>query len=887
MPNVPGHTRRVGPYEILETLGEGAMGHVYLARDSRLDRNVAIKTISKAGESDPARKNRFIQEARAASSLNHPNIVTIHDFGTDNGISYIVTELVDGESLRNVIKAGPLSMRRLLDIAVQIADALSAAHEAGIVHRDLKPENIMITHTGRVKLLDFGLAKPVVGGDPERTIDELQTEPGLLVGTVGYMSPEQARGNAVGFASDQFSFGVILHEMTTGNHPLRRETPMETLIAIANFERAPFTPGPVAFRMLIERCMAKDPAKRFAKTSEIHDRLIKIRKELPEAPHPKPAQVRWWQKLSPRVGTIALAVLLLCSVIAALANHGMRPSIGDPLSYRFVPFSTDLGVELFPAWAPQDRVIAYSAERNGVLQVFTRSTRTALATQVTRSAEDCLFPFWSHDGSHLFYIAKRGGRPALWTVNSTGGSPDLVYDDVARAAQSPDGKSMALLRSGGSGEVWSLWISSNGGEPKRYSQSPFARDGFLVASILEFSPDAKQLGLWTSRLDGHSSLWILPMNGGSPRHVFRELDTHPLARSFGWFADSRRILYSERGHLWVGDTVNDERRRITNGTGREQFPAVSDDGSNAAFSAINLRYHLHEAAIGAGRALPESTSAVPETSPAWSPVRGEYVYTTERDGLPEIRLRSGDANWERTVVSAKDLDLETAAFQDLAFAPNGQSIVYRRIGEGFASLYISTLSGEPPVKVTDGNGIQRGATWSPDGNWIAYSSLNNGRAALMKVRVGSAARPVLLHESAGTDPAWSPRGDWIACVRPDAGFNLISEDGQQLRQAGSGVWYAVTWTKDGSQVVGVKSDSKHRLLLTGIKVAEGTEQVLSDLGQAPPTFSYAEATGLSPIRGLSLAPDGRTATFSSLDMRCDLWLLKGLIEPTIAKSRAR
>src|SRR5581483_4505666 len=288
---------RVGPYEILSVLGCGSMGEVYRARDTRLDRNIALKIISEECLTDTSRRRRFVQEARSASALNHPNIVVVHDFGTHDGISYIASELVEGTSLRDVIRRGPLPMPQLLDIAIQIAEGLASAHQSGIVHRDLKPENIMITPDGRVKILDFGLAKPVVECDPEatsagvgRTLDGMVTEPGLIVGTVGYMSPEQARGMPVSFTSDQFSFGLVLHEMATGQQAFRRETPMQTLLAIANAEQPPFTPGPVSFRLLVERCLRPDPEKRFEETREIAERLRKIRDELTAKPPPKIVQ---------------------------------------------------------------------------------------------------------------------------------------------------------------------------------------------------------------------------------------------------------------------------------------------------------------------------------------------------------------------------------------------------------------------------------------------------------------------------------------------------------------------------------------------------------------------------------------------------------------------
>jgi serine/threonine protein kinase len=879
------HAERVGPYDILETLGQGAMGDVYLARDSRLSRNVAIKTISQAGESDPVRRNRFLQEARSASALNHPNIVTIHDFGTDNGISYIVTELVDGESLRKLLERGPMTLRQVLDIAVQIADALAAAHEAGIVHRDLKPENIMITRTGRVKLLDFGLAKAVImGGDAEHTIDELRTEPGLLVGTVAYMSPEQARGAQVSLQSDQFSFGVILHEMVTSNHPLRRETPMETLIAIANFDRAPFTPGPVALRLLVERAMSKDPAKRFAKTSEIQERLVKIRGELPETQRPKPAKIRWWQKISPRVVALTLAGLLLFSLGAVAAARLLHPAAADPISYRFVPFSADHRIELFPAWAPHNRVIAYSAEQDGILQIFTRSTKSGLATQVTRSDSDCLFPFWNGDGSRLYYIADRGGLPALWSISATSGSPDLVFDDVVSAALSPDGKRLAMLRSGGQGETWSLWMSTNGAQPQRYMGAPFDREAFFAGSRLGFSPDGSKLGFWASRVNGHSGFWILPLDGGAPRKIFRELDANPQARSFSWMPDGLHVLYSERtslaldDHLWIGDTERDQVRMVTNGTGREQFPSVSPNGGEAAFASMDTEYHLHDIAIGNSPRSAASPGTISKVSPAWSPLRPEYAYVSMQDGAPEIRLRSASSGWERVLVSAKDFSGHTAFLLDLAFAPDGQSIAFRRGGDGTEAIWVATLSGEPPVRLAGGDGFERGPAWSADGNWIVYFTVRNGKLTLMKARVGSSAKPVLVREDGGIYPAWSPREDWIASLRRDSGINLVSADGKELRRSGTGEWMAATWSRDGSQVIGLRRTSGRQLELVSLNPKTGTEAVIQPLGPVPAAFAYGRAIGMLPVRGLSLAPDGRTATYSSLETTSAIWILKGLGE---------
>ncbi|HLN58332.1 MAG TPA: serine/threonine-protein kinase, partial [Thermoanaerobaculia bacterium] len=280
---------RLGPYEILAPLGAGGMGEVYRARDERLRREVAIKVLVSELSADPARRKRFEQEARSASSLNHPNIVTIHDIGSTDSMVYIAMELIDGQTLRALQQDGPLSTRRLLDVAFQISDGLAKAHAAGIVHRDLKPENIMVTRDGVVKILDFGLAKLLLRetakGDESATAVE-QTQPGTVMGTIGYMSPEQASGRPVDFRSDQFSLGSILYELATGKRAFQRGTSAETLTAIIREDAEPIgkinASVPAPFRWIIERCLAKDPEERFASTKDLARDLRSLRDHLSE-----------------------------------------------------------------------------------------------------------------------------------------------------------------------------------------------------------------------------------------------------------------------------------------------------------------------------------------------------------------------------------------------------------------------------------------------------------------------------------------------------------------------------------------------------------------------------------------------------------------------------
>src|SRR5438876_3478996 len=318
---------RLGPYEILAPLGAGGMGEVYRARDERLRREVAVKVLVSELSADPARRKRFEQEARSASSLNHPNIVTIYDIGSTDSTVYIAMELIDGRTLRDLQQDGLLPTRRLLDIAFQISDGLAKAHGAGIVHRDLKPENIMVTKDGVVKILDFGLAKLLLRetthGDDSATAIE-QTQPGTVMGTIGYMSPEQASGKPVDFHSDQFSLGSILYELATGNRAFQRDTSAETLTAIIREEAEPVgkinANVPAPFRWILERCLAKDPEERYASTRDLARDVRSIREHLSEASVPGGVPAPGFAAApTPRRGRALRPAMAAAALLAALA----------------------------------------------------------------------------------------------------------------------------------------------------------------------------------------------------------------------------------------------------------------------------------------------------------------------------------------------------------------------------------------------------------------------------------------------------------------------------------------------------------------------------------------------------------------------------------------
>jgi len=457
-----GTQSRLGPYEIISLLGAGAMGEVYRARDTRLGREVALKIVDASVGGDEERSRRFEQEARAASALNHPNIVTIHDTGHEGQLLYIVTELVEGESLRRVIQANaPLPMKQVLDIGIQIADGLAAAHDNGIVHRDLKPENIMITREGRVKILDFGLAKPFEDGalsESGRTLSVNDTAPGLLLGTAAYMSPEQAKGSRVSGYADQFALGLVLYEMASGVQAFRRDNPLVTLSAILTEDAPELKQGSAPFQWLVKRCMHKDPDHRYRSTHDLIRELRNIRDhltgtvEVGDPPPEEPTQSVERKWIRPALWMAAVVLSGLVGFLLSI-SFKTRSSVRWP-ELRLLSHSMPAAHEVFPAWAPDGRTLAYSADVEGIFQIVVRRTGVATPIQLTESAKHCFFPFWSPDGTRLYYISEE----ALWSVNPSGGPSEKVLDNVAQAAIAPDGRTFAALRR--EGNRYAIWTGS-------------------------------------------------------------------------------------------------------------------------------------------------------------------------------------------------------------------------------------------------------------------------------------------------------------------------------------------------------------------------------------------------------------------------------------------
>ena len=881
---------RIGPYEILGTLGSGAMGDVYRARDSRLNREVALKIIAPESAQDTIRLQRFEQEARAASALNHPNILVVYDLGEEGGYSYLVSELVEGENLRKLIERGPVPIKRLLDIATQIADALAAAHQAGIVHRDLKPENIMLTKEGRVKLLDFGLAKPMPllssSLVEDRTVDGSHTQPGLILGTVGYMSPEQATGSPVSFQTDQFALGVMLHEMATGTQPFRRDTPLQTLHAILNDE-PPFTPGPAPFRWLVEQCLAKDAAQRYSSTVEVHNQLRKIRDSLVQTPSSSGMSVVA-ERRSWRVPALLAAGALLLAmgvgyVVSQIASHWPIPQA----ALQYQPFVTSAGVEAQPVWSPDGKTLAYAGEQEGRMQIFTRSIGSYAHTQVTQGDADHIEPFWSADGTRLYSIQVRGAARSLWSVSVAGGAPRREQDDVYGATLSPNGKTLALLRpSGPNATAYQLWVATPPASPPTlYRTGEWVSPLLLPETYMRFTPDSDALGIWATLANGQRQFWLLPTDGGTPRRMLAELADSMPAQPFTWLRGSRSLLYSgkamgaPRQHLWQVDLSSGKQEPVTSGTGNEQEPVVSRDGTRVAFLSSDARAEVVSLPLPGGTVQNRLSEATDSPSPVWSPVADEFAYVSYQGSSPEIRLRRLPGGWERAIATQSDFgESRTVQLRSLTYSPDGQRIAYQRTGTDGEAIWISTVSNQPPQRLLLGNNsVQRYPTWSPDGAWIAYQTIQqDGHVAVMRVRVGSGEKPSLVQMGKLIRPVWSPAGQWLVGQGTSGGLHLVLSNGQQSRQLSSDPWLSYTWAKDGQSVIGIRVNAQRQAELVMQPVQKkSSARVLSVLGIVSPSLLPGSPT-LEQYSPLSLNAAGNAVMTARSNLRSDIWLLSGL-----------
>lgn len=892
----PSSGEHLGPYRIVGRVGAGGMGVVFKAWDTRLERDVALKILHSDAGADDSHRHRLLAEGRAASALNHPNILRVYDAAVDGSTFYLVSEWLEGNSLRTELQRGKLPVKRLLDLAVQIADGLAAAHAMGIVHRDIKPENIMLARDGSARIVDFGLARSEhKAGATADTVAPTETVSldGGISGTPAYMSPEQARGTLGDFRTDQFSFGALLYEMATGTRAFRRDTTAETLTAVLHDEPRPVAELnqriPAPLRWIIEQCLAKEPEHRYSATDDLSRELRRIRDRLIEAlsdarlDAPGASRGRWRQA--------ALAAgLVIVTIGAMLLVLSPRATV----SMTFLPFASAAQYEGEPAWSFDGQSLVYVADVDGVLQVFAKRAGDAVSRQVTAGRFDAQHPFWSPNGQLIYFISLAGDRDALWSVGVTGGQPEIVLTNVTRAAIEPSGQRLALLRDDETTDLRkSLWWSAPpGAEPTREERKPLG-DVRGTDGRLAFSPHGKLL-FWVNGVgqdqanptafDG--AFYLIPPDDGAVKAVFGDLSESPNLPGFTWLADDRRVILalpdprSRSRHLWIADTVSGSARQLTATHTNETDPVASPDGRRIAYASDEVDFDLSVITPDGQVRRPLLATARNEYAPVWAPGGDRYAFVTDRSGPLEVWARSTDGQWERPIVTATDFGSSASqTLGALSFSPDGQTLAYQRSGGGAAfSIWLSPVGGGAPTRLveSDQSFFQDAPTWSPDGNWIAFtqntSEDRSGRTVLMKKRIG-AGEPTILADGVAyfTQNAWSPDGQWVLFQTAES-LMRVRPDGGKAEAVSSDQFFAYEWAPDSRHIFALtESEATGHFALVEIDSVSGQMRTVNaDLGPVP--------IANQPIRGFSFAP-GKGFLTSLASARSDIWLLDGFEMP--------
>ena len=788
---------RLGAYEIVSPLGAGGMGEVYRAHDARLDREVAIKVLTESLAKDASALARFEREAMSVARLSHPNILSIYEFAQDAGTAFVVMELVDGETLRARLASGPIPPRKAIAYALQIAKGIGAAHARGIVHRDLKPENVMITRDDLVKILDFGLAKPMdVGGSDQTRGASLATSAGTVLGTFGYMAPEQVRAQAVDHRADMFAFGAVLYEMLTGRRAFKGETAADTMSAILtkdpedlDLARLSISPG---LERTVRRCLEKTPELRFQSANDLAFALETLstgsasistgggaQALSPTPSAPVQTARRPWLPWS-------VAALAALAAAAAWITRGSAPA-AEPRWDNFTRISELAGEETSPSLSPDGSTVAYAVRVNGSWDIYSQRVGGRNATPIISDPQrNEGGPAYSPDGASLaFHEADADG--GIFVAGATGESVRRVTDIGFHPAWSPNGKDIAFTTeeivdpASRLGESSLYVVSAAGGTPRKVVDGDAAQPSW--------APSGDRIVYW-SNTGGQRDIYTVPAAGGARTAVTEDA---PLDWSPVWSPDGKRIYFaSERGgamNLWrvavdasTGRTSG-EPEPVTNGVQASAgLPSFSKDGSRVAFRSR----------IG-----------------SINPVEIPFDPATGRAGEPRL------------------LDTRTNIRVPSDVSPDGTQIAYFSIGDRQEDLFVGPATGDKKGsmrRVTDDVARDRAPVFTHDGRSLVFYSNREGKWGAWTVGLdGGGLRKLVEAPRSAVYVVLSPSGDAVVftgdtgrdvyhsplpATGPPAELQGVLIDGNALGPT--------SWSPDGKQLAGMLSSPSGRTLGTAV-----------------------------------------------------------------------
>ena len=853
--------KQLNGYQVLSRLGAGGIGEVWLGKDARLSRNVAIKVLSPMFASDPWHVRRFQQEARAASTLNHPNIVTIYEIGTGDGFDFIAQEFVPGQTLRQMLSHGPLEPALVLDIGAQVAAALAAAHAAGIVHRDIKPENIMLRPDGLVKVLDFGLARfversPISPAGEHTGVGESIsiTRPGFVLGTVKYMSPEQARGLPVDARSDIFSLGVVLYEMLAGTAPFPGQTPSDIVAAILTQQPAPISrvqPGiPAALSAVLEACLQKDPAARYSSAQGLRLDLERILRRLrfPGEAAPASDELLLARDMTTRrlahgdlaiparrrprwIAPVAAALMVIAALAAWFALAGRSRDTTASFSSMTMTALITEGQVADAAISPDGVWVAYVLAEPGGESIWIRQTATTRRIRIV-GPEDGQHTglAFSSDGAYIFYRRKTAnGTWSLYRVAMLGGDLVRLRPNLAGSvAFSPDGAQYAYFRIDPAGSESALVLAHVDGSGER-TVAVRRRPRYFSRYGLAWSPDGRSIacleGEGIAYTDHAFHLVEIRLADANEHSV----STHQWlwGGSMAWPAKGGRVFLSATDQLddayqiWSVAMDSGETAKVTNDLSNYSRLSMTSDGRTMlALRTVNA-YDLWVAPRGdANRAVQvTSGSAHSFNSVAWTP-DGHLVYSALAGDYRNLwMIDASGANLRQITSGAPNK-------QEVAVTPDGKYILYHAAG----AVWRVNPDGSDPIALTHGPDDVHPDP-APDSRSVIYGSFREwspgigGEPTLWRVPIDGG-EPVAVSRIAASVPKFSPDGRFIAAeyfpgVDPQLSQHYIAilkaaggEPIQVIQQLPAERSF-LSWAPDGRAVEFSSADNLWRLPLSG------------------------------------------------------------------------